>query len=86
MLDELASSLSEKKIVFKYTDGAADTLAKKAYSVKFGARNLRRLIQTEVEDKAAELIISSYDSKVEEIDAYEENGEIKVIVRKTAEN
>ena len=86
MLEELAESLSEKKIAFKYTDGAADMLAKKAYSVKFGARNLRRLIQTEVEDKAAELIISSYDSKAEEIDAYEENGEIKVIVKKAAGN
>ncbi len=85
MLDELAKSLSEKKISLAYTEEAADLLAEKSYSIKYGARNLRRLIQTEVEDKAAELIISSYDSRVEHIEIYADKSEICVIVKKKQE-
>ncbi len=82
MLDELAQSLAEKKITLNYSDEAADLLAKKAFSIKYGARNLRRLIQTEVEDKAAELIISSYDSKVEAIEVYAQDENVLVAVKK----
>ena len=41
-----------------------DYLSHKGYSVKFGARNLRRLIQKEIEDKAAMLIISSAEEPI----------------------
>ena len=64
LLDDLKASLYEKGITFTYTEQSAVELAKKAFSIKYGARNLRRLIQTEVEDKAAELIISNYDVKI----------------------
>ena len=82
MLDELRDSLAEKKTSLAYSESAADLLAEKAYSVKYGARNLRRLIQTEVEDKAAELIISSYDSAISAVEVYEKDGKIEVIVKK----
>jgi len=59
MLDDLKKALDEKNISFAYTDEAAKLIARKAYSKKYGARNLRRLIQTEVEDKMANLIIES---------------------------
>ena len=64
MLDELKQSLSERNIALAYDDAAVDYLTKKSYSVKFGARNLRRLIQKEVEDAAAAQIISHYDGPV----------------------
>ena len=83
MLSELSESLSQKKIALHYSEQVADLLAQKAFSVKYGARNLRRLIQTEVEDKAAELIISSYDSKVEAIEVYAENDNIMIAIKKT---
>lgn len=82
MLGELKASLSEKQISLEYTEEVPSILAEKSYSVKYGARNLRRTIQTEIEDKASELIISSYDSRMSGISIYAENGEIKIIVTK----
>ena len=82
MLGELRASLSEKEISLEYTDDVPELLAKKAFSVKYGARNLRRIIQTEIEDKASELIISSYDSKMSAISIYAEGDEIKIAVSK----
>ena len=82
MLGELSASLSEKSIMLSYTEDVPALLAEKSYSVKYGARNLRRTIQTEIEDKASEIIISSYDSKISAISIFAENGEIKIAVRK----
>ena len=82
MLGELKASLSEKEISLEYTEEVPSLLAEKSFSVKYGARNLRRTIQTEIEDKASELIISSYDSKMSAISIYTENGEIKIVVSK----
>ncbi len=63
MLDELKIALGEKGIVLKYSEEAAALIAKNSYSQKFGARNMRRYIQREVEDRLAELIISNYQKK-----------------------
>ncbi|MBQ7399986.1 MAG: ATP-dependent Clp protease ATP-binding subunit [Clostridia bacterium] len=82
MLGELSASLSEKSIMLSYTEDVPALLAEKSYSVKYGARNLRRTIQTEIEDKASEIIISSYDSKISAISIFAENGEIKIAVSK----
>ncbi len=64
MLSQLSEALSAKKITLSYTDAAADYIAEKSYSVKFGARNMRRFIQTNVEDALAEKIISSYSTRI----------------------
>ncbi len=82
MLSELSHSLSAKGITLEYTHEVVEKLADMSYSVKYGARNLRRTIQTEIEDKASELIISSYDSKISGISIYVEENEIKVIITK----
>ncbi len=60
MLNELADALSEKGIKFAYTDSAADFIAEKSFDEKFGARNMRRYIQREVEDIIADRLISEY--------------------------
>ncbi len=60
MLDELKTVLAEKNMTFDYTDAATEYIAKKSYSHKFGARNMRRFIRTEVEDVLAEKIIADY--------------------------
>ncbi len=67
MMNELAAALAEKSIKVKFTDAALGFIAKKAFSKKYGARNLRRFIQTNVEDKIAEEIISHYEKKLEAI-------------------
>ncbi len=60
MVGELASVLSEKDIKLTYTEETLALIAEKSFSSKFGARNMRRYIQTNIEDKLAELIISDY--------------------------
>ena len=60
MLDELKEALAEKNIKLSYTDAATALIAQKAFSRKFGARNMRRYIQKEVEDKLAGMIIADY--------------------------
>lgn len=62
MLAELRTALSEKGIKFAWSDEAAEYIAAKSYSRKYGARNLRRYIQTEVEDKLAGEIIARYNN------------------------
>ncbi len=57
MLSDLAGVLSKKGITVTFTDRARDYVAEKSFSTKFGARNMRRLIQTEIEDKIAGIII-----------------------------
>ncbi len=64
MLSELRAALSERDMKFAWTDEAAKLIAERSYSRKYGARNLRRYIQTEVEDKLAEMIIKSYDNRL----------------------
>ena len=64
MLDELKAVLAEKDIRFSYTDEAAAYIAENSYSHKYGARNMRRYITANVEDKLAEYIISDYDKKI----------------------
>ena len=50
MLEELRKSLSDKGYTFHYDDALVDYLVEKSYSMTYGARNLRRLIQKELED------------------------------------
>ena len=78
MLGELASALAEKGITLKYTDSAAKLIAEKSYSHKFGARNMRRYIQKNVEDQLAELIISDYNHSYTQALVNVKDGEIAV--------
>ena len=79
MLDELTASLKEKGLQFAYDDALVDYLAGKSYSATYGARNLRRTIQKEVEDSLASAIIDSYDHPITQIAATAEDG--KVVLR-----
>ena len=78
MICELESVLGEKDIRLKYSDDALALIAERSYSAKFGARNMRRFIQTEIEDKLAELIISDYNRSFSEAEISAENGELKI--------
>ncbi|MBR3704303.1 MAG: ATP-dependent Clp protease ATP-binding subunit [Oscillospiraceae bacterium] len=76
MLDELKTSMKEKGLTFNYDDALVDYLVKKSYSATYGARNLRRTIQKEVEDRMAIAIINSYDRPITQLNATAENDEV----------
>ena len=78
MLDELRDSLKEKGYTFHYDDALVELLVKKSYSAAYGARNLRRTIQKELEDQMAVRIIDSYDNPITQIKATAEDGEVKL--------
>ena len=78
MLEELKQSLKEKAIAFTYDDALVKYLTEKSFSRTYGARNLRRTIQTELEDPMAAKIIDSYDCPVTQVKATAENGEVKL--------
>ena len=63
MLGELVDAMKEKGLTLTYTDAVVDYLVKKSYSVTYGARNLRRLIQKEIEDPVANAIIENYTAQ-----------------------
>ena len=78
MLEELAASLKDKGITFTYDDALVALLTHKSYSRTYGARNLRRTIQKELEDPMATQIIDSYENPVTQIRATAENDAVKL--------
>ena len=67
MLSELRSSLESRGLQLTWADDLRQLLAKKAYSVTYGARNLRRTIQKELEDPISEVIIDSFEHPISAI-------------------
>ena len=60
MLEELRTNLKEKGISFSWDNALLEHLVKKSYSITYGARNLRRQIQKDLEDAIASKLIESY--------------------------
>ena len=69
MLRELRDALKEKGITFTWDDALLDYLVKKSYSMTYGARNLRRQIQKDLEDDIATKLIDSYLHPIQSIHA-----------------
>ena len=78
MLNELAGSLKEKGITFTYDDALVAWLTHKSYSLTYGARNLRRTIQKEVEDPMATKIIDSYENPITQVKATVEDEKVRL--------
>ena len=74
MLGELADVLAEKGISFSWSDGVIDWLSDKGFSEQYGARNLRRLIQTELEDAIASELVARYRETVSAVHAEIQDG------------
>ena len=79
MLSELQKSLEDKGLHFTWDEAVEEYLVKKSYSATYGARNLRRTIQKDLEDTMAAQIIDSYEHPVTQIRAAMEDG--KLVVR-----
>ena len=79
MLKELAGAIAQKNITFTWEESLVDYLVKKSYSPVYGARNLRRTIQKELEDAIAMRLIEGYDSPISQMKAYSENDKIELL-------
>ena len=79
MLRELAGSLAEKGITFAWEESLLDYLVKKSYSAAYGARNLRRLIQKELEDTIAVRLIEGYQHPVTQMTALADQDQIQLL-------
>ena len=69
MLEELRGSLAERDIALSWDDSLLDYLVKKSYSAAYGARNLRRQIQKDLEDAIAGRIIDNWQHPITQIRA-----------------
>ena len=78
MLRQLTDHLIEKGIRLTYTEEALSLIADESYSEKYGARNMRRYIERNVEDPIANLIIDSMPSKIYAIAITAKDGKLKI--------
>ena len=78
MLEELKQNLNDRGLSLTWNEDLRQYLVKKAYSVTYGARNLRRTIQTELEDPISERIIESFESPISSIRISVENDTLVV--------
>ena len=80
MLDEMKEPLAEKGISLKYSKKALTVIAEKSFGKKFGARDIRKVIRTDIEDKIAELIIAEAENPIAVIKIGEKKGELEVSI------
>ena len=85
MLDEMKEPLAEKNITLTYTDEVLHLIAEKSFGKPYGARDIRRVIRQEVEDKIAEIIIERA-SEVSEIAVSSADDKIIVEGRKESKS
>jgi ATP-dependent Clp protease ATP-binding subunit ClpA len=76
MLRQLRTVMEERKIAFTWDDSVVDYLVEKSYSVAYGARNLRRQIQKDIEDAIAAEIIDKHKGQVSSISVAAEDGKV----------
>jgi ATP-dependent Clp protease ATP-binding subunit ClpB len=78
MLRELQDSLAERGLKFTWETSVVDYLVKQSFSETYGARNLRRTIQKELEDPISEKIIDSFESPIVEIFAAAKDDTVQI--------
>ena len=78
MLEELRTGLAARGLTVQWTPEVREVLCQQAYSVTYGARNLRRTIQKELEDPISEMIIDSFENPISAISIAVEDQKIKV--------
>ena len=78
MLGEVRDVLQERSIAFRWDESVVDMLVHEAYSVTYGARELRRVIQKKIEDPLAEEMVRARDAAIREILVTAEEGRLKI--------
>lgn len=79
-LEDLRAPLDEKGLVLNISEETYAAIAKKAYGGKFGGRDIRRVIRSDIEDKIAELLIDNSEKTLAKVDITAKDGEIVVTV------
>ena len=79
MLTELRDGMGERGMSLTWDDSLISYLVQKSYSVEYGARNLRRTIQKEIEDKIAAEIIGNYETALTRVGITADGGTVKII-------
>lgn len=85
MMNELRDSIAEKGYTLRFDDELLKYLARKSYSVAYGARNLRRLIQKEVEDAMTQLILESYASNIRFLSVTAQDDKVQIVTCQPAQ-
>lgn len=78
MLGQLASLLKERGITLMYTADAAALIAENSFSEKYGARNMRRYIQKNIEDRLAQMLIEDYDKHISTAKIFTRDSELAI--------
>ena len=78
MLTELKESMADRAMNLTWTEQVPEWLCGKAFSPAYGARNLRRTIETEIEDRIAAAILRDYEHGISQVGVYVENDQILV--------
>ena len=80
-LEELREPLSEKNLELNISDDVYKAVAKKAFGGKFGGRDIRKVIRTDIEDKIAELLIDNSEKTLKSVEITANGDEIEVGVK-----
>ncbi len=78
MMGELQSALAERHITLKYSEEVLALIAERSYSHKFGARNMRRYIQRNIEDVLAEKLIADHQRSITHAGITVKDGELRI--------
>ncbi len=78
MLSEIAQPLEERGIKLRYDEQVLKVIAKKSYDQKLGARDIRRVIRNEIEDRISEFIVDRNNTGITAFGITTDNDEIKV--------
>jgi len=81
MLGELKDSLAARGLNLTWDESVREYLVKEAYSVTYGARNLRRTIQRQLEDPISERIIDSFENPISSIYINLDDDRIQVVAQ-----
>lgn len=85
MLDEMIEPLAEKNLSISYDSKALLLIAEKSYGKPYGARDIRRVIRQDIEDRIAEIVIEN-TSGIKGIDVSADGEKIVVTARKKGES
>ena len=78
MLGEVRDAMAERNITVAWDESVIDHLVREAYSVTYGARNLRRTIQKQIEDEIASQIVDRHGENISYVNISAADGKIKV--------
>ena len=77
-MNKMKDALAEQGIKLSYTREALRVIADSSYSEKYGARNMRRYIQREIEDVLAEKIIEGHSNAISAAQVSVKNGRLVI--------